>query len=468
MSKIKKTLALVAALTLVSAAFAGCGDKKDSSSSSSSNSSSSSKSDSSSKDSSSSEEAKINLPSDGDTFTVMTWTDDDLKVMDADWEKANSGKKVTLKNFGVRGGEAADLYDQYFKGGEDVDLFMVEADWALKYINDDSLTAPLSDVGLTESDFSDAYSYTLDIGKSSDGVLKGVSWQAAPGGFCYRTDLAEKYLGVKTPEDMQKKVADWDTFQATAKEVYDASGDAKTALTTTVGGMWQVFSANRASAWVENDKLVVDDSCTEFMNLAKTMWDNGYVTKANQWTDEWWAQGQTDNTMGYFVSTWGFGDTILGKAAGLEGGATWGKWNVCQGPQEFFWGGTWMCVSKSCDNAEDAQSFIKYFTVDQTAMKSYALEKPEYVNSKTVMQAIVDEKSNSNANLGGQDQFAVLHKAAQNISLEGKITPYDATIKSDFLTAVTGYLTGETSSVEAALDAFKDKVAEDVPDITVE
>ena len=75
------------------------------------------------------------------------------------------------------------------------------------------------------------------MGTDQNGVLKGASWQAAAGGYCYRTDLAEQYLGVTTPEEMQAKVADWDTFWATAKEVYDASGN-KTAMADTLGGVW--------------------------------------------------------------------------------------------------------------------------------------------------------------------------------------------------------------------------------------
>ena len=39
------------------------------------------------------------------------------------------------------------------------------------------------------------------------------------------------------------------------------------------------------------------------MTFAKEMTDNGYVTKVNQWSDSWYALGQTDQTMGYFVST---------------------------------------------------------------------------------------------------------------------------------------------------------------------
>jgi hypothetical protein len=481
MNKLKRTLALVATLAISATAFVGCGDDKSSSTSSSESKAETSAAEESApaeetpaEETPAAEAGAVTLPTGGDKMTVIAWTGDDLDVMLSTWEAAEGidASKVNFNNFQVGGGEASAKYDQYFLGGEDVDLLMVEADWALKYINDDTVTAPLDALGFTDADFADQYAYTQEIGKATSGAnagkMVGTSWQAAPGGWCYRTDLAEKYLGVKSPEEMQAKVSDWDAFQATAKEVMEKSGDAKTALTTTLGGIWQAFAANRTQPWVADGKLVIDDSCSTFINLAKNMRDNKYVTEANQWTDEWYAAGQTDNTMGYFVSTWGFGDAILNAAAGGEGGATYGKWNVVVGPTPYFWGGTWACCSAKTDNADMVASFMRYFTVDSETMKAYALAKPDYVNNKTAMQAIVDEKSNSNPLLGGQDQFAVLHEGAQKINLNGLITPYDASIKSAFLDAVNAYCAGETADEAACIDDFKGRVAEAVQDITVE
>ena len=477
MNKLKRTLALIATLAISATAFVGCGDD-DSSSPAASNSDSDSAADSNSDstadspadgDDSAATGGDIKLGTGGGSMTVLTWTSDDLGVMLPMWEEAEGidASKVNLKDFQVGGGEASAQYDQYFLGGEDVDMLMVEADWALKYINDDTATAPLADIGLTEADFADQYAYTMEVGKDSNGVIKGTSWQAAPGGWCYRTDLAESYLGVKSPEEMQAKVSDWDAFQATAKEVMEKSGN-KTALTTTLGGIWQAFAANRSTPWVVDNKLAVDDFCNTFVDLAKNMRDNKYVTEANQWTDEWYAAGTTDDTMGYFVSTWGFGASILETAAGGEGGATYGKWGVCQGPTPYFWGGTWACVSPKTDDADLVASFMRYFTVNKDSMKEYALAKPDYVNNMTAMQEIVDEKSNSNPLLGGQDQFAVLHEAAKKINLNGLITPYDASIKQAFLDAVNAYCAGETADAAACIDDFKNRVAESVTDITVE
>lgn len=472
MNKLKRTLALVATLAIAATAFVGC-DNEDDSSSEATTTTAADNADDNDADADNGEDGKFaysgTLATGGDKMTILCWTPDDVNAMLDMW-KGDTGytdDQINFVNFGVGGGEAASNYDQYFLGGEDIDMFMVEADWALKYINDDSATAPMSDLGFADDDFAGQYAYTMEIGKDSNGVIKGVSWQAAPGGWCYRTDLAETYLGVKTPEEMQAKVSDWDAFQATAAEVYTASSN-KTALTTTLGGIWQAFAANRSVAWVVDDTLQVDDFCNEFISLAKNMRDNGYVTDLNQWTDEWKAAGQTDDTMGYFVSTWGFGESILLSAAGGEGGATYGKWNVCNGPTPYYWGGTWICCSPKTDNADMVAEFINYFTIDETSMEKYALGKPEYVNNMNVMQKIVDEGSNSNALLGGQDQFAVLHETGKNINLNGLITPYDATIKQQFLDAVNAYCAGETADEAACIEDFKDRVAQSVTDITVE
>ena len=76
---IKKTLALVAALTLISTAFVGCG--KDDDSSKSSTGSSSSKADSSDTSSEGGDTAELSLPTDGDTLTVMSWNDEFPKMV---------------------------------------------------------------------------------------------------------------------------------------------------------------------------------------------------------------------------------------------------------------------------------------------------------------------------------------------------------------------------------------------------
>ena len=485
MNKLKKSLALIATLAIASTAFYACGG--DSSSTASTNDSSS-KAEESSKEESSKEESseesskeesskeeggeasgENKVAETGDKLSILCWTGDDVNAMIENFTKANPdyAGKVEYVNVGSKGQEAREQYANFFAGGDDVDLFVLEADWILDYINNDEYTAPLTDLGFSKSDFDGCYDYTVSIGTDKNGVLKAASWQATPGGYVYRTDLAEKYLGVKTPEDMQKKVKDWDTFTATAKEVYEAS-EKKTAMADTLGGMWQVWQYNRDKAWLDADNnLQIDDFCKTYAELAKQYYTEGYVTKEDQWSDGWYAIGQDDSTMGYFFCTWclGKGSMLNNAEGGLNEDDTpanpdiYGKYNITAGPSGWAWGGSWLALSPKADNGTIAHDFVKYFTVDETTMKDYALFKGEFVNNPTVMKAIVDEGSNKNALLGGQDQFSVLFEAAGNIDMDGKITAFDSQIKDAFNTVTKKYATGEIASYDDMVTEFKKEAA---------
>lgn len=495
MNTLKRTLALVATLAMAATAFASCGDDKDSSSSSSSSSSEASKVEESSEDTSedssdaqdttkaeeSTGEIADSVGKGGDTFTVAAWNADDVPFLIAQWkgldydsiqdDLANDAVDgIKFINFGVGGGDASEKYDNLFKSGDDLDVYFCEADWALKYINDDEKTLPLADLGLGDSDFANIYAYTDEIGKSSDGVRKGVSWQAAAGGFQYRSDLAQEYLGVTSPEEMQAAIGDWDKFVEAAQTVSEKSSG-KTALADTLGGMWQAYACGRTTPWVVDNALQIDDFCKEFADTAKALWDCGGVTKNGQWTDEWTAAGTNDTCMGYFVSTWGFGSFAL-DAAGGEGGATYGKWAVCQGPQPFFWGGTWIVVNPKTDNGEEARDFIISATSNEDQMSTYAVNKPEYVNNSKVMDDLISSNTVFNEkitnNLGGQNFYAELADNAKTIDFNGLITPYDATIKTDFINVVKEQYLEGGASWDDTVEAFKDKIAEDVTAIDVE
>lgn len=495
MNTLKRTLALVATLAMAATAFASCGDDKDSSSSSSSSSSEASKVEEPSEDTSednsdaqdttkaeeSTGEIADSVGKGGDTFTIAAWNADDVPFLIAQWkgldydsiqnDLANDAVDgIKFINFGVGGGDASEKYDNLFKSGDDLDVYFCEADWALKYINDDEKTLPLADLGLGDSDFANIYAYTDEIGKSSDGVRKGVSWQAAAGGFQYRSDLAQEYLGVTSPEEMQAAIGDWDKFVEAAQTVSEKSSG-KTALADTLGGMWQAYACGRTTPWVVDNALQIDDFCKEFADTAKALWDCGGVTKNGQWTDEWTAAGTNDTCMGYFVSTWGFGSFAL-DAAGGEGGATYGKWAVCQGPQPFFWGGTWIVVNPKTDNGEEARDFILSATSNEDQMSTYAVNKPEYVNNSKVMDDLISSNTVFNEkitnNLGGQNFYAELADNAKTIDFNGLITPYDATIKTDFINVVKEQYLEGGASWDDTVEAFKDKIAEDVTAIDVE
>ena len=96
-------------------------------------------------------------------------------------------------------------------------MFLIEADYALKYVNSD-YTLDVKDVGLTDDDLKDMYQYTKDIATDSKGKLKATTWQATPGLFAYRRSIAKDVLGTDDPDKVQEALSTWDKFDKVAEQ----------------------------------------------------------------------------------------------------------------------------------------------------------------------------------------------------------------------------------------------------------
>lgn len=477
--------ALLASATILS--VVGCSnnntstDSKDSSAADSGNSSVASNDSGAadaSSDASSDAEPAVELKDDGDCLTILAWSgnSDIVKMVKFFIENTDyTEDQVKFVAVGEDGEGARDQYKQYLKGDDDADLMIFDADWVTDYINDDTLTVPYSAIGLSKADFTDAFSYTLDYGTSENGVFKAASFQATPGGFVYRADLAKEYLGVNSPAEMQELVKDWDTFQATANTLYETSGG-KTAIQATEGGLWQVYQSNRTQAWVVDGKLVMDNA-EDFYDIAKSMMDAGTLAGVPQWDSAWYAAIQDGSALGDFVPTWGLtttgGGSILENFAGAQfdknANCTSTVLNadqlaICEGPSGWFWGGSYFGVTTKCDNKTIAKDFIEFFCINSETMGAYAAQTGDFMNNKVTMSSA----TTSNVYLNGQNHYEILVSVLDNLDLSNKLTKYDSVIKGLFNDSVNGYLEGTYATKEDAIEAFKDSVAAKYEDIVVE
>ncbi len=101
-----------------------------------------------------------------------------------------------------------------------IDIFLIEADYAQKYIAADAGVAmSMEDLGITEDDLSDQYQYTKDIVTDENGQQRATSWQATPGLFAYRRSIAKAVLGTDDPTEVQAQLSDIDKFNAVAEQM---------------------------------------------------------------------------------------------------------------------------------------------------------------------------------------------------------------------------------------------------------
>ena len=163
-----------------------------------------------------------------------------------------------------------------------VDIFLMEADYALKYVNSDT-TMNLADLGITDADLGDQFQYTKDIVTDESGNLKGSSWQACSAGLIYNRAIAKEVLGSDDPDTVQESVKDWDTFNATAKTLKDKGYN----ITSTVNDTYRVYSNNVSAPWVQDGEVVLDDNIKKWVDDSKALVDAKETSTADLWSDDW-------------------------------------------------------------------------------------------------------------------------------------------------------------------------------------
>lgn len=157
-----------------------------------------------------------------------------------------------------------------------IDIFLIEADYALKYVDSEYTLDVKKDVGLTDDDLKDQYQYTKDI-VTVDGVQKGTTWQATPGLFAYRRSIAEDVLGTDDPTEVQAALSDWDKFNDVAEKA--AAKGYK--MLSGYDDSYRTFSNNVSAGWVDGTTVKVDPNIMNWVDQTKTYTDNGYNNKTS-------------------------------------------------------------------------------------------------------------------------------------------------------------------------------------------
>ena len=347
-----------------------------------------------------------------------------------------------------------------------VDLFLVEADYALKYVDDDCSDDVYKYIAKEST--SDMFQYTKDVMTSADGVLKGVSWQGCPGLLFYNRDIAKDVLGTDDPTEVQKYVSDWDKFNETAQKMVEK----KYYMVPSVNDAFRVYQNNVTSKWVDDSKnLVIDDNLKAWAESSKALYDMKATTN-----DELWAGYDNAKNGGCFCAfgpawliNFCFGydaDKVKDGTADMTNVANAGKWGACVGPQSFNWGGTWMVPATGTDNAAEIQKIMLALTCDASVMKSIVTTYDDFVNNQKAMEEMANDKSYSSYILGGMNPLGLYLEGAKKISMKN-ITIYDQGCNEEFQTAMKGYFAGD-SSYDEAIASFKKNLKSKYPGINVD
>ena len=339
-----------------------------------------------------------------------------------------------------------------------VDMFLIEADYALKYVDSD-YTMPIKDLGITDADLSKQYQYTKDVVTDSNGVLKGLSWQGCPGVLFYNRAAAKEALGTDDPAQVQEYVKDWDTFNQTAATLKDAGYS----IMSTVNDSYRVYSNNVSSPWVVDGKINVDDNIMKWVDDSKELVDAGETNTYELWSDDWSKGFYPDGKVFcYFGPAW---LVNFSMAADTEGSIGYeGGWGATEGPQGFFWGGTWICAAEGTDNADLIKDIMLTMTTDDEVMKEIVVDDDDFVNNQDVMNAMAEDTGYSSKILGGQNPIGIYCAGVETLDLSN-LSAYDQGCNEEFQNAMKNYFEGNATKDEA-LDLFYKAVVEKYPELS--
>lgn len=409
----------------------------------------------------------------GEVVNIRVWNDEFIGLFKKYYPgvtevKANEEYRVDADNVTVKFTMVANQENAYqialdnaldkqstAAANDKVDVFLMEADYALKYVNSNA-TLDVKDLGLTDNDTKDMYQYTKDVA-TSNGRLKGVSWQATPGLFAYRTDIAEAVLGTSDPVEVQKKISDWDKFDAVAAQMKEKGYT----MLSGYDDSYRTFSNNVENPLIDakTGKINLDPQIDRWIKQTKEYTDKGYNNKTSLWDPAWQKeQSAAGHTFGFFYSTWGINFTLKDNA----GEELFGKYRVCEGPASYFWGGTWLAAANGTDNKSFVAKLMKTMTCDATIAEQITRDTSDYTNNKTAMNKLAADKTYGSEFLGGQNHVALFASAAPKIKMD-KTTIWDQGFNENIQGAFKDYFAGKASYDECK-EAFYKKFIKVYPE----
>ncbi|MGN0354535.1 MAG: hypothetical protein ACI4EI_05625, partial [Muricoprocola sp.] len=333
-----------------------------------------------------------------DAFVIWGWNDDIKKILDGPFAEAypEEYKRIVFVNTG-----GSDYYqsklDPILEDPTNElypDMMGLEVDYVQKYVNSDWVQ-PVADLGITADDYANMYQYNIDLGSDWDGNVRALFWQATPGCYAVRADLAEKYLGTTDPAALAEKFKDLDTIVATAKEVNEASGG-KCKLFSGYDEIKRSLTNSRSEGFYnENDVITLDENITTYLETAKVLYDEDLTFNTDQWNADWYANmdgdGENENAaiayMGcpWFVY-WCLSDTWKGNTI------------LVPTQNKSYWGGTGLAATTGCSDTELAATIMKYITCDTEGMVAINALNADFVNNTEAIAQIVESGASADGN----------------------------------------------------------------------
>ena len=421
----------------------------------------------------------VHADEEGKVINIYSWNDEFRQRLEAVYpevkETSKDGTVTTLKDgteihwiinpnqdgvYQQKLDEA--LMNQADSSADDkVDIFLSETDYVYKYTDAAADVAmPLKDLGIDpDKDLADQYDFTKTTASDADGVQRGSTWQCCPGLLVYRRDIAKDVFGTDDPEEVGKRMKDWDTAKATAEEL-----KAKGYYTfASYADTFRLYGNSISQPWVEDGATTVnvDQQVMNWIKDSKEWLDAGYLKKTvkGQWNDDWnKAMGSESKVFAFLFPAWGIDFTLKPNWDGEDG-----EWAVTNPPQEYNWGGSYIHAATGTDNPEHAKDIILALTGNKDNLLKISKDYSDFTNTKSGMQEVAKDDTFASDFLGGQNPFTYFSPVAENIKI-APLSAYDQGCVELLQNAFSDYFQGQVD-YDKAKSNFETAIKERYPEI---
>lgn len=309
----------------------------------------------------------------------------------------------------------------------------------------DNYSVPISSVGILEEELNEMYPYTLNMARFN-GEIKGLTWYTTPGCFLYRADIAQSVLGDDSPEFVQKQIKSWDAFKDVAEQMKEAGYKILSGPDEITYAMIQ----DKNVPWIVDNALHIDASAKRCVAFSKVFLKEEY-TGETAITDEVRENSFDSDVFGWFV----YPDELR---LGINTQLHEGEFRICEGPNAYHWGSTYLTISPNCPDKELAALVIKTLCMDEDVLRKEAKEYHEVVNHQTIVKEY-QGKNKGMKLLGNQSVWGIYEQVLCDIQAEN-VTPYDGRFDSWLRELSVAYNAGEIESRSDVIEQFKDKVSD--------
>ena len=420
----------------------------------------------------------MTLGSGPETINLWSYIDDVPRIV-AQYIKQNPefGEKYTVECTIIvtDNGCYQDALDKALAAGGDAapDIYVTESAFVEVYSQGNMAQYAMTykDLGIdvdTKIKEADIAQYTVDIG-TRDGEVVALGYESTSGVMIYNAAIAKDVFGTDDPEDIEKITGagsgNWDKFFEAAEKLKKKGY----AAISSPSDIWSVCEKSADKNWIVEDRLYIDPKREIYLDLAKTIKENGYSNNTDSWRDAWYddMRGNGERKVfAYFGPSW-FVNYAMEFFCSPTRTKTYGQWRVCEAPVGFFWGGSWLHVNKDTDKKEGIAELIEWITLDTSETGFQYLwanglvdwdNDPETKTYKqSVASSVVMAKSDGKMDFcGGQDTFPVFAKV-NNISSGVAISERDELISDYFEEYADKYAEGLLNRY-AAREQFRMKV----------